>query len=64
VFAINKNQNKGREICVIPLIPCCAIGGGQHNTKLGIRKKFSISFKGDIYSIHAELSYKIFYVPK
>ena len=33
-----QNQNKGRESCVIPVIPCCAIGGGQHTTKSGIRK--------------------------
>jgi len=59
-----QNQNKGRESGVIPVIPCCAIRGGQRTTKSGIRKKFSSIFKGDIYSSHAELSYKIFYVPR
>jgi len=35
---LTQNQNKGRESCVIPMIPCCAIGGGQRTTKSGIRK--------------------------
>jgi hypothetical protein len=54
-----QNQNKGRESCVIPVIPCCAIGGGQHTTKSGIRKNSVVHLRG-IYTL-VMLNYLIKY---
>lgn len=42
---LTQNQNKVKESCVIPVIPCCAIGGGQRTTKSGIRKNSLIHLR-------------------